>query len=61
MRGPIPGQSPARVKPLAPGRIARFMRPEELHTDVSELIERLRALLLGAVAVVTLATSSRPG
>jgi hypothetical protein len=45
-------------QPLAPGRIARFMRPEELHVDVSTLIERLRSLLLDAVAVVTLATPS---
>jgi hypothetical protein len=45
-------------QPLAPGRIARFMRPEELHVDVSTLIERLRTLLLDAVAVVTLATPS---
>jgi hypothetical protein len=46
-------------QPLAPGRIARFMRPDELHVDVSRLIESLRELLLGATAVVTLATSSR--
>ncbi len=46
-------------QPLAPGRIARFMRPEELHVDVSTLIVRLRALLIDAVAVVTLATPSR--
>jgi hypothetical protein len=45
-------------QPLAPGRIARFMRPEELHVDVSTLIERLQALLLAQVAVVTLATPS---
>jgi hypothetical protein len=46
-------------QPLALGRIARFMRPEELHGDVSALIERLSALLLDAVAVVTLATPFR--
>jgi hypothetical protein len=45
-------------QPLVLGRIARFMRPEERHVDVSTLIGRLEALLLDAVAVVTLATPS---
>lgn len=45
-------------EPLALGRIARVMRPDELHPDVSALIARLREVLLGAVAV-TPGTSSR--
>jgi hypothetical protein len=32
-------------RPVAPGRIARAMRPDELHTDVHALIARLRVLL----------------
>jgi len=47
-------------QPIAPGRVARFMRPNELHADVAALIERLRELLLDSAAVVTLATLSRP-
>ena len=43
-------------EPLALGRIARVMRPDELHADVSALIARLRELLLG-LEVVTRATS----
>ena len=45
-------------EPLALGRIARVMRPDELHADVSALIARLREVLLGGV-VVTPGTSSR--
>jgi hypothetical protein len=56
--GPI---SRALGQPLAPGRIARVMRPEELHTDVSELLERLRDALLDPEPVVTLATALRRG
>ena len=48
-------------QPLVPGRIARLMRPEEQHADVAALIGRLRGLLLGAAAVVTLATPLRFG
>jgi hypothetical protein len=32
-------------RPVAPGRIARAMRPDEFHPDVHSLLERLRALL----------------
>jgi hypothetical protein len=46
-------------QPLAPGRIARVMRPDELHADVAALIARLRELLLDSVAAVTPATSFR--
>jgi hypothetical protein len=46
-------------QPLAPGRIARAMRPEELHADVSGLLERLRLALLAPEAVVTRATALR--
>jgi hypothetical protein len=45
--------------PLSLGRIARAMRPAELHPDVSLLLERLRALLLTPAAVVTRATAVR--
>jgi len=45
-------------QPLALGRIARVMRPDELHADVSTLIARLQDALLGAAAV-TPATSFR--
>jgi hypothetical protein len=44
---------------LAPGRIARAMRPEELHADVSGLLGRLREALLAPEAVVTSATAFR--
>jgi hypothetical protein len=44
---------------LAPGRIARAMRPEELHADVSGLLERLREALLAPEVVVTSATALR--
>ena len=44
---------------LAPGRIARAMRPEELHADVSGLLRRLREALLAPEAVVTSATAFR--
>jgi hypothetical protein len=54
--GPI---ARALGQPLAPGRIARAMRPEELHADVSELLERLREALLGPEPVVTQAVASR--
>ncbi len=30
------------IGPLSPGRIARAMRPEELHADVRDLFERVR-------------------
>jgi hypothetical protein len=46
-------------QPLTLGRIARGMRPDELHADVSALIVRLREVLLGSVAAVTPATSFR--
>ncbi len=46
-------------QPLALGRIARVMRPEELHSDVSALLARLRAALLAPEPVVTLATVLR--
>ena len=46
-------------EPLAPGRIARVMRPDELHADVAALIGRLRELLLGSAEAVTPATSFR--
>jgi len=45
---------------LALGRIARAMRPEELHADVAELLERLREALLVPEAVVTRATALLP-
>lgn len=44
---------------LAPGRIARAMRPDELHADVSGLLARLREALLAPEAVVTSATALR--
>jgi hypothetical protein len=47
-------------QPLALGRVARAMRPEELHADVSGLLARLREALLPPEAVVTLATALRP-
>jgi len=46
-------------QPLKLGRIARVMRPDELHADVAALIARLREVLLGSVAAVTPATSFR--
>jgi len=46
-------------EPLAPGRIARVMRPDELHADVAALLSRLREVLLGSVEAVTTATSFR--
>jgi hypothetical protein len=47
-------------QPLALGRIARAMRPEELHADVSALLARLReALLEPERVVVTAATALR--
>lgn len=55
-RGPL---ARALGQPLALGRIARAMRPEELHADVSGLLERLRARLLAPEAVVSLATRLR--
>ena len=45
-------------RPLAPGRIARVMRPDELHADVAALLARLEVALLGAAAVMP-ATSFR--
>jgi hypothetical protein len=44
---------------LSLGRIARAMRPEELHADVSRLLARLRDALLAPEAVVTSATALR--
>jgi hypothetical protein len=35
------------------------MRPEELHADVSGLLERLQGVLLAPATVVTLATGLR--
>ena len=46
-------------QPLALGRIARAMRPDELHADVAGLLTRLREILLAPEALVTLATASR--
>ena len=46
-------------RPLALGRIARAMRAEELHADVSGLLARLREKLLGPEVLVTLATGLR--
>jgi hypothetical protein len=46
-------------QPLSPGRIARAMRPDELHPDVTVLLERLRDALLDPEPVVTLATAPR--
>jgi hypothetical protein len=46
-------------QPLSPGRIARAMRPDELHPDVAALLERLREALLDPEPVVTLATAGR--
>jgi hypothetical protein len=46
-------------EPLALGRIARVMRPDELHADVAALIGRLRELLLGSAEAVTPGTSFR--
>jgi hypothetical protein len=46
-------------QPLSPGRIARAMRPDELHADVTLLLERLRDALLDPEPVVTLATAPR--
>jgi hypothetical protein len=48
-------------QPLSPGRIARAMRPDELHPDVTALLERLREALLDPEPVVTLATAPRRG
>lgn len=39
-KGPL---ARALGRPVAPGRIARAMRPEEFHPDVHALLERLRA------------------
>jgi hypothetical protein len=46
-------------QPLALGRIARFMRREELHADVSALLARLRQMLLDSAGAVTAATALR--
>ena len=46
-------------EPLAPGRIARLMRREELHADVSALLARVRHVLLDSAAAVTAATALR--
>jgi hypothetical protein len=46
-------------RPLALGRIARAMRAEELHADVSRLLARLREKLLAPEVLVTLATGLR--
>ena len=46
-------------RPLALGRIARAMRAEELHGDVSGLLGRLREKLLAPEVLVTLATGRR--
>jgi len=46
-------------RPLALGRVARAMRPDELHADVAGLLERLREVLLAPEATVTLATAFR--
>jgi hypothetical protein len=47
-------------EPLALGRIARLMRREELHADVSALLARVRQVLLESAAAVTAATALRP-
>jgi len=46
-------------RPLALGRIARAMRADELHGDVSGLLARLREKLLAPEVLVTLATGLR--
>jgi hypothetical protein len=46
-------------RPLVLGRIARAMRADELHGDVSGLLERLREKLLPPEVLVTLATGLR--
>ena len=46
-------------RPLALGRIARAMRAEELHEDVSGLLGRLREKFLAPEVLVTLATGRR--
>ncbi|MGH7286611.1 MAG: hypothetical protein ACREI8_01155 [Myxococcota bacterium] len=46
-------------QPFALGRIARVMRPDELHADVTALLERLHGALLGPAATVTAGTSFR--
>lgn len=54
--GPI---ARALGRPLALGRIARAMRVEELHGDVSGLLARLRERLLPPEVLVTRATGLR--
>jgi len=46
-------------RPLALGRIARAMRADELHADVSGLLARLREKFLAPAVLVTLATGRR--
>jgi len=46
-------------RPLALGRIARAMRPDELHGDVTALLARMREGLLAPEVLVTLATGLR--
>jgi hypothetical protein len=54
--GPI---ARALGRPLALGRIARAMRADELHGDVSGLLAKLREKLLPPEVLVTLATRLR--
>jgi hypothetical protein len=54
--GPI---ARALGRPLALGRIARAMRADELHGDVSGLLAKLREKLLPPEVLVTLATGLR--
>ena len=54
--GPI---ARALGRPLALGRIARAMRAEELHRDVSGLMAKLRERLLAPEVLVTRATGLR--
>ncbi len=46
-------------QPFSLGRIARVMRPDELHADVAALLSRLEAALLGPSVTVTTGTSFR--